>query len=543
MTAESCYLNDVAINEGLPLWPQLDDHQKNAVDFALPRLSCGLFFEQGTGKTWITIALIEQILTDTFQGYIVGPLTNLKTTWYATLGKLLPQINLTSDWNEYKKLPSPKLLVLHYEAFTKFTKYMKNRQWDFGCFDESQRLKDRGSLGSRRAKQMSEPTRRKLILSGTPDDGDPAHFWAQFRYFAPFVFGTNWDDFFTEYLRPTGFMGYKHKFKKNKIDQFKELMKPWSLYESGDVLGRPPLKMTRVWCTMKGKQREYYDQMETSLVIEELDVSAEFEMTKVGKLAQICGGHLIDGEFVYDVGRVKQRRAIKIIEREDKPCVVFCRYTEEIESLNKHLRRLGYRTATIQGKNKKSRDRVQRRFQRGDFDVLIAQIRTGGVGIDLYKSHVGIIYSSTYSRIDFDQAIKRLDRRGQTYPNPVRIYVLICRDSVDEEIITAIIDKRSVSKSVLKYLKRRRRTMAVKKPKRKAAPKKAAVKAEKKAPAESFKFGVSDLANALGIKPASARVRLRNAGIDKAGKSYGWNSQKDLDAVVKQLKSSDKEAA
>jgi hypothetical protein len=85
--------------------------------------------------------------------------------------------------------------------------------------------------------------------------------------------------------------------------------------------------------------------------------------------------------------------------------------------------------------------------------------------------------------------------------------------------------------------------MAVKKPKRKAAPKKAAVKAEKKAPAESFKFGVSDLANALGIKPASARVRLRNAGIDKAGKSYGWNSQKDLDAVVKQLKSSDKEAA
>ena len=81
--------------------------------------------------------------------------------------------------------------------------------------------------------------------------------------------------------------------------------------------------------------------------------------------------------------------------------------------------------------------------------------------------------------------------------------------------------------------------------KKKAAQKKkpAAKSAAKKAPAEAMKYGVDDLAKALGIKPASVRVRLRNAGVEKAGKSYGWNSQKDLDAVVKQLKVDDKEAA
>jgi hypothetical protein len=60
-------------------------------------------------------------------------------------------------------------------------------------------------------------------------------------------------------------------------------------------------------------------------------------------------------------------------------------------------------------------------------------------------------------------------------------------------------------------------------------------KSEKTA-APEFKFGVSDLASALDIEPASVRVQLRNHKIEKAGKSYGWNTQKDLDEVVKTLK-------
>lgn len=31
-------------------------------------------------------------------------------------------------------------------------------------------------------------------------------------------------------------------------------------------------------------------------------------------------------------------------------------------------------------------------------------------------------------------------------------------------------------------------------------------------------------------------MKLRNAGIEKNGRSYSWKNQKELDAVVKQLK-------
>jgi hypothetical protein len=67
---------------------------------------------------------------------------------------------------------------------------------------------------------------------------------------------------------------------------------------------------------------------------------------------------------------------------------------------------------------------------------------------------------------------------------------------------------------------------------------KADAKAEKAAERE-FKFGVEDIAERLDIKPASVRVQLRNKGIEKAGKSYGWNSKADLDEVIAQLKAKD----
>ncbi len=56
-------------------------------------------------------------------------------------------------------------------------------------------------------------------------------------------------------------------------------------------------------------------------------------------------------------------------------------------------------------------------------------------------------------------------------------------------------------------------------------------KAEKAAERE-FKFGVEELAEKLGIKAASVRVQLRNKGVDKAGKSYGWNTKAELQEVV-----------
>lgn len=72
--------------------------------------------------------------------------------------------------------------------------------------------------------------------------------------------------------------------------------------------------------------------------------------------------------------------------------------------------------------------------------------------------------------------------------------------------------------------------------KEKKVEKKAKAEKVEKTAAPEFKYGVAELAEKLGLEAATVRVRLRNANIEKAGKSYGWNTKAELDEVVAELK-------
>lgn len=51
-----------------------------------------------------------------------------------------------------------------------------------------------------------------------------------------------------------------------------------------------------------------------------------------------------------------------------------------------------------------------------------------------------------------------------------------------------------------------------------------------------MKFGIEDLADKMGIAPASARIKLRGAGIKKAPDGrYGWASKGDMEGVIEKL--------
>lgn len=60
-------------------------------------------------------------------------------------------------------------------------------------------------------------------------------------------------------------------------------------------------------------------------------------------------------------------------------------------------------------------------------------------------------------------------------------------------------------------------------------------KTASKAAEPEFKYTVENLAADLGIQPQSVRIALRKHEVPKAGKQYGWNSQKDYQAVLKKL--------
>jgi len=60
-----------------------------------------------------------------------------------------------------------------------------------------------------------------------------------------------------------------------------------------------------------------------------------------------------------------------------------------------------------------------------------------------------ILYSMTYSYINFEQTLRRLHRGGQT--DQVTAYILFCVSTIDEDKLNLVQDKSETSAEVLAH--------------------------------------------------------------------------------------------
>lgn len=441
----------------------LKPFQQVAVGRILKHRKLALFAEQGCGKTYITMGVLEVLAaTQAVTALLVVPLANLVTTWQRSIQRELPQYEIHGDWDSFRKSKHHhRVLLINYEQILdrKYTKKLVKYEWDVIVYDESQRLKSRGTRAGRAAKRFKHGEYR-LALSGTPIDDDPMDLWAQLRFVDEDVLGARWSDFERRWLKPTGYMGYKRMFRMELLPQFLETIAPVVMrIRKEDVLDLPAMRIIRSEVSLLGDQARLYRELDEEMVTHLRDgteIVADMEITKLVRLQQIVGGFLTVGDRRVKVGRAKQRRLARILRRERKsgPIVVFTKYKDELEDAVEIAERLDLRVATVSGANKKTRVSVITRFQAGEIDVLVCQIKAGGVGLDLQNACVGVVYSATFSSIDFEQAVARLHRMGQT--REVRIYMVCATNTVDNTIHLALKVKKRTAEQVLDSNPRRK---------------------------------------------------------------------------------------
>lgn len=481
----------------MPLYEKLDDCQRKAVRLGIRRKCACIFFEQGVGKTHPMVSLIEEVMDDDFAGFGIVLLSNIETTWIRLIKGVMPKLRIYNDWLKFREAPTPKLFLTNYESIDKDIKTKMGRfKWTLGFFDESQRLKARGTQSSRLGAAIKHCEYR-FALSGTPTDGEELHLFGQLRFVVPSLYGNDrsaWTRFDRRFLKPTGYMGYKRKFRKEMLPLFYKETSPYIIrVEASEALNLPKMTPVMVAVQMMGDQFEVYNKMERDSVVhvskmekraaelraqsrilledgenkrarllseEARRITAGLRITQMIKLQQICGGYVVDddGETHY-LGSAKIRKLKYLLKRKAKfPVVIFCKYTEEREAIERLVESLDLTYRSIHGgirdkKNDKARTKAQDLFQSGKIDVMVCQVRAGGVGIDLYKAQTGIFYSTTFSFIDYDQCRKRIHRRGQV--NETTLYFLYAENSIDEDIYSTILSKRSVSKQLFNGIKKR----------------------------------------------------------------------------------------
>ena len=447
------------------------------MEFVLERDASALFFEQRTGKTYITLAAIERLPRKNMAIVLVCLLNNKDSTWADKIAQLLPWMNVASTWEEFKKLPFPKTFLLHFESLGKVAAKIKRVKWmTFAVIDEAHRLKARGTAQSRAAAKLSGIPKR-LILTGTPIEKQPKDLWAQFRFLLPDLFGS-WKHFEDRYMdferidmqgiKPgsarwqikimkQGMLRSRAPFREDMLPEFTRKIKPYALRLTKLDTGILEPEVVRVPVKITGRQRRLYDTMKKHSVIHLGGGSramAPLTVTNIIKRRQIVSGFVYDDDGeCQSTGSAKLKHLLKLFADLPKPIVVFTCFKPELTFISDALKAEGYAIKTVSGSTpKKQRPGIWRNFQRARYDGLVVQTKVGGVGVDLWKANSAIVHSMGYSSIDFDQMKSRLDAKDKRVA--AKIYVLCGLATIDDDLFSMVVEKGMTSREVLQTLKK-----------------------------------------------------------------------------------------
>ena len=129
------------------------------------------------------------------------------------------------------------------------------------------------------------------------------------------------------------------------------------------------------------------------------------------------------------------------------PIIVWCRMLADVEDCVTTLTHLGRRVARFDGTVKTAgRIQAQQDFQNGQIDTLVAT-RAAARGIRLDRAEALIYYSNTYSLIDRAQSEDRAESLTNT--KGTLVIDLIAKDTVDEHIVNALRNKKSIAQLVM----------------------------------------------------------------------------------------------
>lgn len=439
------------------IYDNLREHQKPAVDFVMEQKKCAVFGCPRSGKTWIAGAVLEKTLCEDFKCLIVSLKANKESTWKTFLSEQLPQVPtyFYGDTPITKSKFKSGCVILHWEELDKknLITNLRNVEWDVVVIDESHRGKGGSkSVASRRLRQLgSANSEYKILLTGTPIEKDLMQIYPQYSFILPGLLGTL-SNFRYEYCRPCGYMGKSWEVHPERTASLLSRVSPHYYAINEDDADILPAQVIPSLVTMPHATREIYNTLQTDNIctVGDTSIVADLEVTKTVKLQQLTSGFIrentVNGPVDHFVDNTKERRALKLVSDNlhDLPIVIFCRYSYEVARLSDKLsHRYPELTVKIFDGSTKNRSQLLEDFQSGKIEILVCQSKTGGTGVDLYRSNLGIIVSSTYSSIDNDQLICRLNDSNKT--TAPRIYRIICKNSIDEKIVDVLGIKSEVT--------------------------------------------------------------------------------------------------
>jgi SNF2 family DNA or RNA helicase len=445
-------------------------HQVAAYHFADAKAGTMLAMGMGVGKSKVTVDLI--VNRGAMRSIILCPASVLpvwRREFEKHAGKPVAVLVLakgtvadkTRQADAFLKQSAarnaPAVVVINYESAWRsdFATWSLKQQWDVAVCDESHRIKTHDSKQSKYAAQLGKAAAFRLCLTGTPMPHSPLDLFGQFRFLDRGVFGTWFHHFRNRYAKLNPIFPSKVDAWLNQ-DELKQRFSLLAYRVTADeVLDLPPVMHEERRVTLCPKAKKIYESLEDDLIADVGSgvVTATNALTRLIRLQQLTSGYVIEDETKRET-EVDDAKKLALFELLDdigpEPVVVFCRFRHDLVAVADCAEKLGREYGELSGRFKHGLD--DRGCMVEGVQVMGVQIQSGGVGVDLTRARYCVFFSQCWSLGDFDQALARVHRPGQT--RPVSYYHLVAGGTIDDIMRKALEAKRDVVEMILEALRR-----------------------------------------------------------------------------------------
>lgn len=408
--------------------------------------------EQGLGKTLQTISAICTLGIN--KTLIISP-SSVLLTWEAELLKfsvpdqkegMIYPILKSKDFNT-TKIGLANFVIISYELAKKYANILSSCNFKYLVLDEAHYVKNEKAERTKNILGVlwnNIPYR--IALSGTPLANSVEDGYTLFSRMAPDIeiLSDKWKyltNFSNKKITP---WGIKWEGVKNADTLSKLIRSRFFLRRRKDEVAKdlPPKTIQNIYLSKDYEVKIPKEEKEAFA----MQVRLMLEKFNRGEFSHVIASPIQKHRQAQ--GLAKLQFASEFIKERltEGSVVVFTYHKSVLENLKELFESLN--PSVIDGsvppdKRKKEIDR----FQNGETSLFLGQIKASGVGITLTKANVAVIVELDYQPAVILQAFDRLHRIGQQ--NPVTIYNLIVKDSLDEKISDVVMSKlESITKIV-----------------------------------------------------------------------------------------------
>lgn len=389
-----------------------------------------LFMEMGTGKTRVAL----EVANNRYNSYQIQGLLYLCPLSVAT--------HIRSEMQQWElQMPS---LVLGIESFScglkaynLANKFIDNYPDFMLIIDEAHLFKNTYNIRSSRVHDISVKSKYSLVLTGTPITQNPADLYGIFAVLTPnqpLMGYSSWDKFQKAHLILGGYNGNQVVGYRN-IDPLLSHISQW-IYQitKSECLDLPPKTYQSRLISLGADQAKKYAEIKSELL-------SAYEKTQNKNLILKMFTEL---QKVVSEGNHKIDEVIAIKNSLQGRLVIWCKYTFEIDNLIASLTKLGHKCYRLDGLiANKYRAEILDSWRADTEGILIANLATGGLGIELTHANTAIYYSNSFKYAERIQSEDRFHRIGQV--NKCTYIDLVTNTGIDSIITMCIGRKKNLA--------------------------------------------------------------------------------------------------